>query len=319
MERPNKEEYYLNIALDVAKRSTCLRRQYGAVIVKDDRIISTGYNGAPRGRMNCTELGKCVRQDMNIPSGERYELCRSVHAEQNAIIHATYSEMQGATMYLAGIEIESGKQIDFPDCCAMCKRVVINAGIKYIVFGNADGTFRKVLVKDWTVFMNDDSIPKVKWKAIEKKEESVPEKHELPDYADIIRHAIQYVDKNRPCTLRDKSLATPSFIMKEIARGFAEYSSEGSFDKTAIEKWQTSLKTLPISKAHFEEWPRGTNLLRQIVIQDKGTHVELEYSHPKKMNIPNLRRQSVIVDKALYNELLGAIRIYKVISTLEGC
>lgn len=101
-ERPSKEEYYFNIALAVAMRSTCLRRKYGAVIVKDDHIISTGYNGSARGEQNCTDVGLCLREEQNIPHGERYELCQAVHAEANAILNADPADMIGATLYLAG-------------------------------------------------------------------------------------------------------------------------------------------------------------------------------------------------------------------------
>ena len=102
MERISKENYYLNIAETVLERSTCLRRLYGAIIVKNDEIISTGYNGAPRGRANCSDLGYCSREAMKIPRGERYELCRSVHAEANAIISAPRRDMVGGTIYLVG-------------------------------------------------------------------------------------------------------------------------------------------------------------------------------------------------------------------------
>lgn len=132
--RTSKDSYYCNIAVAVAERSTCLRRKYGAVIVKDDVIVSTGYNGAPRGRANCCDVGTCRRASENIPHGERYELCRSVHAEQNAIIAAGYEKTNGATLYLAGIDVSEEKFVEDPDCCMMCKRVIINAGIKKVVF-----------------------------------------------------------------------------------------------------------------------------------------------------------------------------------------
>ena len=111
MGRIDKENYYLDIAQTVAGRSTCLRRCYGAILVKSDEIISTGYNGAPRGRRNCVDLNYCTREALNIPSGERYELCRSVHAEANAIISAARSEALGATLYMACVEPESGALI----------------------------------------------------------------------------------------------------------------------------------------------------------------------------------------------------------------
>ena len=136
MERLNKRDYYLDIAAQVAKRGTCLRRNYGAVIVKNDEIIATGYTGAPRGSANCCEIGSCRRQELNIPSGERYELCRSVHAEQNAIISASRSDMMGATLYLYGWEMKDGK-FDHPvkgaEPCMLCKRFIVNAGILEVV------------------------------------------------------------------------------------------------------------------------------------------------------------------------------------------
>jgi dCMP deaminase len=125
--RPSKDAYYLNIALMVATRSTCIRRKYGAVIVKNDRIISTGYNGAARGEDNCCDIGECERQRLNIPQGERYELCRAVHAEANAIINGNPTDMIGATLYLNGIFQEN------PQPCAMCQRMIANAQIARVV------------------------------------------------------------------------------------------------------------------------------------------------------------------------------------------
>lgn len=150
--RKSKYSYYCDIALAVASRSTCLRRKYGAVIVKDDVIVSTGYNGAPRGRANCCDIGTCKRASENIPHGERYELCRSVHSEQNAIIAAGYEKTNGATLYLAGVDGVEGTVINNPDCCMMCKRVIINAGIKKVVFlGTKSGMedVRTVYVREW--------------------------------------------------------------------------------------------------------------------------------------------------------------------------
>lgn len=128
--RISKDEYYLGIALAVAKRSTCLRRQYGVVIVKNDEIISTGYNGAPRDEQNCCDVGSCWRATNNIPHGERYEMCKSVHAEQNAIISASRKDMIGATLYLAGIE--NDKVISAVPC-DICRRLIVNSGIERVV------------------------------------------------------------------------------------------------------------------------------------------------------------------------------------------
>lgn len=133
MERKDKINYYLDIAETVAKRSTCLRRKYGAIIVKNDEVISTGYNGAPRGCTNCIDLNRCKREELNIPSGERYELCRSVHAEQNAIISASRRDMMGATLYLSGIDAKTGKGLPLSEPCSMCKRFILNSGITQVV------------------------------------------------------------------------------------------------------------------------------------------------------------------------------------------
>lgn len=131
--RRDKINYYLDIADAVSRRGTCLRRNYGAIIVKNDEIIATGYTGAPRGRKNCTDLGYCVRQQKNVPRGERYELCRSVHAEANAIISAPRDEMIGATLYLCGRDVETGKYVENATSCSMCQRLIINAGISTVI------------------------------------------------------------------------------------------------------------------------------------------------------------------------------------------
>ena len=132
MERITKRDYYLSIAAEVAKRSTCLRRQYGAVIVKNDEIIATGYNGAPRGDENCCDVGSCWRDRHNIPHGEQYEKCVAVHAEANAIISASRNEMLGSTLYLYGFE-GFNKPIDNPEPCIMCNRLIKNAGIDCVI------------------------------------------------------------------------------------------------------------------------------------------------------------------------------------------
>lgn len=147
--RISKDDYYLKIAQAVALRSTCLRRKYGAVIVKNDQIVATGYNGAPRGATNCCDTGECKREALNVPHGERYELCRSVHAEQNAIISAGFEKTNTATLYLSGIDGKTGQPIAYPDCCMMCKRIVINAGIDKVIFSNGDGTMRETDPKTW--------------------------------------------------------------------------------------------------------------------------------------------------------------------------
>ena len=156
MKRRDKENYYLDIAETVAERSTCLRRGFGAIIVKNDQIIATGYNGAPRGSKNCSDLGVCLREEMGIPRGERYELCRSVHAEANAIINASRSEMIGGTLYLVGIETATGELVPDANACSMCKRQIINAGISRVVIRNSPDNFTALYVQDW--IENDGSL-----------------------------------------------------------------------------------------------------------------------------------------------------------------
>ena len=125
--RTDKTNYYLDIAETVLERGTCLRRNYGAIIVKNDQIISTGYVGAPRGRQNCIDMGVCVRENLKVPRGERYELCRSVHAEQNAIIHASRDDMIGSVLYLVGKDVKTGDYVENASACSMCKRMIINS------------------------------------------------------------------------------------------------------------------------------------------------------------------------------------------------
>lgn len=155
--RRGKEDYYLDIADAVLNRSTCLRRKYGAIIVRNDEILSTGYNGAPRGRRNCTDVGGCMRETLGIPSGERYELCRSVHAEANAIISAARRDILGGTLYLAGRDAKTGELIHDATCCSMCRRMVINAGISRVVARDTESDYTVVDVEDWV--REDDTIP----------------------------------------------------------------------------------------------------------------------------------------------------------------
>lgn len=151
VQRPTKSEYYINIARSVAQRSTCLRRRFGAVIVKNDQIISTGYNGAPRQTTNCIDLGYCVRQKLNIPSGQNYELCRAVHAEMNAVIHASRLDMVGADLYLVGVNSQTGELVAEIMPCLLCKRVIINAGLSRVVVPDHPKGFRYIDVDDWTI------------------------------------------------------------------------------------------------------------------------------------------------------------------------
>ena len=159
MKRIDKENYYLDIAETVLERSTCLRRCYGAIIVKNDEIVSTGYNGAPRGRKNCIDLGYCTREAMNIPSGERYELCRSVHAEMNAIISAARRDTLGATLYLAGREAATGELLRHATSCSMCRRHIINAGIEKVIIRTGEVDYQTVNVQEW--IDEDDSLPNI--------------------------------------------------------------------------------------------------------------------------------------------------------------
>ena len=159
MERRDKHNYYLDIAEQVAERGTCLRRNYGSVIVNNDEIVSSGYTGSPRGRANCSELGFCMRQKMGIPRGERYELCRSVHSEANAIISAARKDMIDATLYLCGVEMEKGDYVKDASCCSMCKRLVINAGIKTVVVRNTKNEYTVVDVQSW--IDHDDSMSEI--------------------------------------------------------------------------------------------------------------------------------------------------------------
>ena len=154
--RVSKENYYLDIAATVAERGTCYRKLYGTIIVKNDTIISTGYVGAPRGRANCCDLGYCLRDQMNIPRGERYELCRSVHSEANAIIAAPRDQMLGATLYMACLAPGTGEYISGTNSCAMCKRLIINAGIEKVVIRDTPEEYRVIQVTDWV--KNDDSL-----------------------------------------------------------------------------------------------------------------------------------------------------------------
>ena len=156
MERVSKHNYYLDIAETVSERSTCLRRRFGAIIVKNDVIVSTGYNGAPRGRINCNELGSCYRDALGIPKGERYELCRSVHAEANAIIAASRDQMLGATLYMCCTDPKTDEIIGGMNSCMMCKRQIINAGITKVIIRNTKTDYTEVIVGDW--IKDDDSL-----------------------------------------------------------------------------------------------------------------------------------------------------------------
>ena len=145
--RPGWDEYFINIAKAVAARATCLRRRYGAVITKDNIIVSTGYNGAPSGMKDCLDAGKCTRKELRIPHGERYELCHSVHAEANAIIRASADELKGATIYISGADPGSGECLSEP--CMMCKRMILNAQIVKVVYSDGNGSFHVIRPRNW--------------------------------------------------------------------------------------------------------------------------------------------------------------------------
>lgn len=154
--RRDKANYYLDIAQTVSERGTCLRRKFGAIIVNDDEIVSTGYAGAPRGRQNCIDLGRCLRIENNIPRGERYEMCRSVHAEANCIISARRRDMIGASLYLACVDPVSGEVVPHTTSCSMCKRLIINAGIEKVYVRETADEYSVYNVSDW--IENDESL-----------------------------------------------------------------------------------------------------------------------------------------------------------------
>ena len=156
MDRVSKENYYLDIAETVSERSTCLRKRYGSIIVKNDVIISTGYNGAPRDRQNCTDLKSCIRDEWKIPRGERYELCRAVHAEANAIIAASREQMLGATLYMVCTNPNDGSLMPGTTSCMMCKRLVLNAGITKVVVRDTKTEYRVIDTAEWV--KEDDSL-----------------------------------------------------------------------------------------------------------------------------------------------------------------
>ena len=156
MERVDKTNYYLDIAETIAERGTCLRNNYGSVIVKNDEIISTGYSGAPRGRKNCINLGYCVRKKYTELSGAGYELCRSVHSEQNAIISANRRDMMGPTLYLVGVNKRNGQYVTDNYPCTLCKRMIINSGIETVVMRDTKKEYRKENVEKW--IENDDTL-----------------------------------------------------------------------------------------------------------------------------------------------------------------
>lgn len=156
MERRDKYNYYLDIAETVLERGTCLRRNYGSIIVKNDEIISTGYTGAPRGRINCSDIGTCRREQLKVPRGTQYELCRSVHSEANAIISASRRDMIGADLYLVGKDAKNGEYVENANSCIMCKRLIINSGIQKVIIRDTKDKYRVINTDLW--IQEDDSI-----------------------------------------------------------------------------------------------------------------------------------------------------------------
>ncbi len=154
--RPDKVNYYLNIAKEVCTRATCLRRKYGAVLIKNDTIISTGYNGSPRGTANCIDLNECRRERLNIPRGQCYEMCRSLHAEQNCIINASRNDMIDSDLYLYGMDVSTGEIVHDLDSCQLCKKMIINSGIKRVIFARPDNNYEIKEVSEWVV--NDETL-----------------------------------------------------------------------------------------------------------------------------------------------------------------
>lgn len=148
--RVSADQYYLNIAREVAGRATCIRRKFGAVIVKSKQIVSTGYCGAPRGTINCSDVGFCLRNELGAKKGEHYEWCRSVHGEANAIIHASRFDTIGSTLYLVGLDATTGEFVSDAEPCRMCKRMIINAGIETVIAQAGPGEIRRFEVADWS-------------------------------------------------------------------------------------------------------------------------------------------------------------------------
>lgn len=152
--RPSKDEYYLDLARSVCRRSTCTKVEMGAVIIRGDQVVATGYCGAPRGTKSSLEHGFCLRKQLGIPSGQRYEMCRSVHAEQNAIINSARSgtSLFGGDMYIYGrVRSDDGKVEETLDAfpCFICKKMLINCGLKRVICSLKNGKFKIFKTSDW--------------------------------------------------------------------------------------------------------------------------------------------------------------------------
>ncbi|MCI9178158.1 MAG: cytidine deaminase [Clostridia bacterium] len=148
--RIDKINYYLNIAKSVADRSTCLRKKSGAVIVNKDEIIATGYSGAPRGRDNCIDLGYCCKKKF-FPNVRHagYDACRSVHAEQNALLSGARKDMIGGSLYLVQYRTDTSEYEENAGCCQMCRKMIINAGIEKVVVRVNDKKYQEIYVEEW--------------------------------------------------------------------------------------------------------------------------------------------------------------------------
>jgi len=148
--RISRDEYYLGIAREIARRSACFRRSIGAIILRDDQIISAGYAGAPRKTRDCFEHAFCLRDRLNIPHGQRYELCRSVHAEQNAIINAARAgvSLLGGNMYIFGLNPATKEQI-YAHPCFICKKMIVNAGLNRVICSASGSGMKIFLVSEW--------------------------------------------------------------------------------------------------------------------------------------------------------------------------
>jgi dCMP deaminase len=156
MKRRDRINYYLDIAQVVSERATCLRRKFGAIIVNNDEIISTGFVGSPRGRENCCDRSICLREEMKIPKGQQYEKCRSVHAEANCIISAARRDMLGSTLYLSCLDAVTGEIDGAVEPCSMCKRLIINAGISVVIARVTKNEYKSINVETWVE--NDDTV-----------------------------------------------------------------------------------------------------------------------------------------------------------------
>lgn len=149
--RVDKINYYLDIAQAVAQRGTCLRRNYGSIIINNDELVSSGYSGSPRGRLNCSETGKCIRNELGYKSGEGYSECKSVHSEMNSIISASRQEMIGSTLYLVGTNAEDNSLNGLAECCSICKRLIINSGIEKVIIRRTPTEYEVQYIKDWVL------------------------------------------------------------------------------------------------------------------------------------------------------------------------